>query len=62
MKGCRDMKGQAKLQMGRVFEHILYQAVHDGKGEHSIQVQVLYKCYKHFYLIKHLFELNMLTS
>ena len=40
MKGCRDMKGQAKLQIEHVFEHILYQAVHDGKGEHSIQAQV----------------------
>ena len=33
------MKGQAQLQMGRVCEHILYQAVHNGKGEHSVQVQ-----------------------
>lgn len=42
------MKGQAKLQIGRVSEHILYrclnnQAVHDGKGKLSIQVQVQYK-------------------
>ena len=45
MEGCRDMKSQAKLQIGRVFEYILCrclnnQAVQDGKEEHTIQVQV----------------------
>ena len=45
MKGCRDVIGQVKLKIGRVFEHVLCrclnnQAVHDGKEEHNIQVQV----------------------
>ena len=39
------MKGRAKLQIEHVFEYVLcrclnIQTVHDGKEEHSIQLQV----------------------